>query len=242
MKMAVVGNSHLAALKLAVQRDLFAQERLDIIFWGLPGPEFSGITYRAGMLQTPYTSLVLHVSDGLYESLPVREFDAIVFHGVALDVSVYLLSLRKASEHLRCYSNSLLRDGLRSRIEQMPSWNLVRSLRAEFGGRLLMSAMPLSSEDGAKFGGISVTDDELAHLNYHIDAVLGEIGVEYLPQPSDTIRDSKYTKREFCVDSVRLTAKLCQKHPDDDYVHMNEQYGVRVLQAVGTRLSARSSI
>jgi hypothetical protein len=242
MKMAVVGNSHLAALKLAVQRDLFAQERLDITFWGLPGPEFNGISYSAGMLQTPFKSLVLHISDGLYESLPVREFDAIFFHGVALNVSEYLLSLRKASEHLRRYSDSLLRDGLRSRMEQMPSWSLVTSLRAEFGGRLLMSAMPLSSEDGARFQGISVTDDELAHLNRHIGAVLGEIGVEYVPQPSDTIRDSKYTKREFCVDSVRLAAKLCIKHPDDDYIHMNEKYGVQVLQAVGTRLNAHSSV
>ncbi|HVN64658.1 MAG TPA: hypothetical protein VMT58_08460, partial [Candidatus Binataceae bacterium] len=229
MKIAVVGNSHLAALKLAVQRNLFTQERLGIAFWGLPGPDFNAITYSAGTLQTPFTSFVLHISDGLYESLPVREFDAIVFHGVALNVGDYLLSLRKAREHLRCYSNAVLGDGLRSRIEQMPSWSLVRSLRAEFGGRLLMSAMPLSSEDGAKFKGISVSDDELAHLNHHIGAVLAEIGVEYLPQPPDTIRDSKYTKREFCVDSVRLTAKLCQKHPDDDYVHMNEQYGVRVL-------------
>ena len=242
MKMAVVGNSHLAALKLAVQRHLFSQEGLYITFWGLPGPEFNAVSYSAGMLQTPYKSLVLHISDGLYESLPVREFDAIFFHGVALNVGEYLLSLRKGSEHLRCYSDALLRDGLRSRIQQMPSWSLVRSLRADFHGRLLMSAMPLSSEDGAKFNGILVTEEELARLNHHIGGVLGEIGVEYLPQPPDTIRDSKYTKREFCVDSVRLAPKLCHKHPDDDYVHMNEQYGVRVLQAVGTRLSARSSV
>jgi hypothetical protein len=238
LKISIVGNSHLAALKLAVRRDLFAQERLDVSFWGLPGPEFNSITYSAGLLQTPCKSFVLNISDGLYESLPVREFDAIVFHGVALNVSDYLLSLRKASEHLRCYSNALLEDGLRSCIEQVPSWSLVRSLRAEFGGRLLMSAMPLSSEDGTKFNGISVTDDELAYLNSHIGAVLGKIGVEYVPQPSDTIRDSKYTKREFCVDSVRLAAKLCYKHPDDDYIHMNEQYGFQVLRAIGTRLSA----
>jgi hypothetical protein len=238
MKIALVGNSHLAALKLAVRRHLFAQEGLDISFWGLPGPEFHSITLSAGLLQTPSKSFVLQISDGLYESLPVHEFDAIVFHGVALNVSDYLLSLRKVSPHLRSYSNAFLGDGLRSCMEQAPSWNLVRSLRSEFGGRLLMSAMPLSSEDGTKFKGISITDDELALLNTHIGAELGKINIEYVSQPPGTIRDGKYTKREFCIDSVRLAAKLCYKHPDDDYIHMNEQYGSEVLHAVGARLSA----
>jgi len=225
MKITFIGNSHLAALKRAVRRGLFSQKRLDINFWALPGEKFHSITISAGLLQTPYKSFVLQASDGLYESLPVREFDAIVFHGVVLNVSDFLLSLRKASGHLRCYSKAFLGDGLQSCIERVPSWSLVRSLRAEFGGRLLMSAIPLTSEDGSKFRGISVTDDEFADLNQHIGAVLGKIGVEYFPQPSDTIRDSKYTKREFCV----------------DYIHMNEQYGSQVLQALDTLLNAPPS-
>lgn len=242
LKIAIVGNSHLAALKLAMRRQLFAQEDMAIRFWGLPGPEFHSITYSAGLLQTPSKIFVLQISDGLYESLPVHEFDAIVFHGVALNVSDYLLSLRKASQDLRNYSRAFLEDGLRSCMEQAPSWNLVRSLRSEFAGRLLMSAMPLSSEDGTKFKGISITGDELAQLNHHIGAELGKIDIEYVSQPSDTIRDSKYTKREFCVDSVRLAAKLCYKHPDDDYIHMNERYGSEILHAVGARLSAPRSL
>jgi hypothetical protein len=226
MKIALVGNSHLGALKLAMRRGLFSRKGLDISFWALPGDKFYSITFSAGLLQTPYKGFVLQASDGLYESLPVREFDAIVFHGVVLKVSDYLLSLRKANGHLRCYSKALLGDGLRSCIEQVPSWSVVRSLRAEFGGRLLMSPAPLTSEDGTKFQGIPVTDDEFADLNGHIAAVLGRIGVEYVPQPSDTIRDSKYTKREFCV----------------DYIHMNELYGSRVLQTLDTQLSAPCSV
>ena len=69
MKVAIVGNSHLAALKLAVQRNGFSHERIDIDFWGLPGPDFDSITCSAGLLQTPRKSFVLHISDGLYESL-----------------------------------------------------------------------------------------------------------------------------------------------------------------------------
>src|SRR5215467_7074724 len=132
MKITLVGNSHLGGLRTAIRRGLYPQERLDVNFWALPGEKFHSITLSAGLLQTPFKSFVLQASDGLYESLPVREFDAIVFHGVALDVGDYLLSLRKTSAHLRCYSNALLGDGLRSCIEQVPSWSLVRSLRAEF--------------------------------------------------------------------------------------------------------------
>jgi hypothetical protein len=225
MKISLVGNSHLGALKVAVRRGLFSQKRLDISFWALPGDKFHSITFSAGLLQTPYKSFVLQASNGLYESLPVHEFDAIVFHGVVLKVGDFLLSLRKAGGDLRCYSKALLADCLQSCIEKEPPWSLVRSLRAGFGGRLLLSAIPLTSEDGSKFRGISVADDEFADLNHHIGAVLGKFGVEYVPQPSHTIRDSKYTKREFCV----------------DYIHMNEQYGCEVLQALGALLSAPSS-
>jgi hypothetical protein len=242
MKIAIVGNSHLAAFKLAVRLGLFTPKRVDITFWGLPGPEFHSITFSEGLLQTPHKNFVLRISDGMYESLPVREFDAILFHGVGLNVSTYLFSLRKQSEHLRGYSGAFLEEGLRSTIEQVPSWNLVCSLRAGFEGRLLMSAMPLSSEDGGKFEGISVADDEFAHLNDHIGAILAKIGVEYVPQPLETIRDSKYTRREFCIDSVRLAPQLCQKHPDDDYIHMNEQYGSLALQAIEARLGIPPSV
>ena len=238
MKIAIVGNSHLAALKLAVRDDLFRGKRLDVSFWGLPGPEFRSMTYENGRFQTPHKALALKISDGRYESLPVHDFAAIILHGMVLNPSDYLFSLRKASDDLLCYSTAFLREGLQACIEQAPSWDLVRSLRTDYDRRVLMSCMPLKSEDSAQFQGLSIMADEWNLLNSHIGAILCDIGVEYVPQPSDTVCDYKYTKREFCVHSVRFAAKLSYEHPDDDYIHMNGQYGARVLRDIDVRLGA----
>ena len=240
MKIAVIGNSHLAALKLAVRDNLFSSGTLDVVFWGLPGPEFRSITYNNGRFQTPHKTLPLIISDGRYESLPAYDFDAIVFHGMVLNLSDYLFSLRKSSDGLLCYSSAFLRDGLRACIEQAPSWNLVRSLRADYDRRVLMSCMPLKSEDSGQFQGLSITADDSNLLNSYISAILSDIRVEYVPQPSDTICDHKYTKREFCVHSVRLAAKLSCEHPADDHIHMNKQYGERVLRDIAVKLGATS--
>jgi len=78
----------------------------------------------------------------------------------------------------------------------------------------------------------------LGLLNSHIRAILRDVRVEYIPQPSDTITEDKYTKREFCVHSVRLAAKLNCEHPADDYIHMNGQYGARVLRDIAVQLGA----
>jgi len=239
VKIAIVGNSHLAALKVAVRKNLFAAEWLDVSFWGIPGPEFRSIIYDNGRLQTPHKAFALKISDGRYESLPVHDFDAIIFHGMVVNPSDYLFSLRKTTDHLLCYSSAFLREGLQACIEQAPAWDLVRSLRTDYDRRVLMSSMPLMSEDSGQFKGLSITADELNLLSSHIRAILCDMGVEYVPQPSVTVRDHKYTRGEFCVQSVRLAANLTCEHPDDDYLHMNGLYGARVLHDIDVQLSAR---
>lgn len=240
MKIAIVGNSHLAALKVAVRDGLFAADQLDVTFWGLAGPEFASITYEGGLLKTPYRHFALKVSDGRYDELPVHEFDAIVFHGTPLDPGLYLDSLRNAARDLRCYSIACLRDGLQTHIESDPTWSIVRSLRADYDRRVLMSPIPFKAESSAQFEGRTITADELSLLNSCIGASLCSVGGEYVAQPSDTISDYSYTKPEFCVHSVRLLGGLSIKHPEDDYIHMNGHYGACVLHGIHTQLSGPS--
>jgi hypothetical protein len=238
MKIAIIGNSHLAALKVAVRDGLFRADQLDVTFWGLAGPEFASITYEGGLFQTQYKHFALQVSEGRYDSLPVHEFDAIIFHGT-LDPGLYLDSLRTAADDLRCYSSACLREGLQTYIENDPTWSLVRSLRTDYDRRVLMSPIPLKSDFSDQFKGRSITADEFNILNSHIGATLCSVGGKYIVQPSATVCDYKYTKREFCVHSVRLLGDLAIKHPEDDYIHMNGQYGACVLNDINAQLSER---
>jgi hypothetical protein len=239
MKIAIIGNSHLAALKFAVKDGLFCAKELDVTFWGVAGKGFAETSYEGGHFRTPYRDFVLKVSDGQHENLPAQAFDAIVFHGLPLNVWLYLSALRKASDDLRCYSRASLRDGLQMHLKGDPTYRLVEALRADYDRPVLISPLALKSEDSGELALHSITSDELNFLNSCISAILSDMQVEYVAQPLDTIRDYKYTKREFCLNSVRLAADLSIKHADDDYDHMNGQYGARVLREIVTRLAAR---
>jgi len=237
MRVATIGSSHIAALKLAIREGLFRPDKLDVVFWGVPEQAFGTIGYINGCFQTSHRDFVLTVSEGQYDELPAQNFDAIIFHGVKLKVALYLRSLRKTTDDLRSYSHSCLQEGLQSLIEETPEFRLARSLRTDYNRRVLISPLALTSERSREFWGISIRNDELTLLNSHISEILSGIGVEYLAQPSDTVRDSKYTKHEFCANSVRLFGDLKLKHPENDNVHMNSLYGARILQEITTRLS-----
>jgi hypothetical protein len=238
MRIAVIGNSHIGALKVAIRDGQFKSDKFEITFWGVPGQCFTTVTYEGGHFRTSYRDFALKVSEGRHESLPVHDFDAIVFHGPPLNVERYLSSLRHVSDDLRCYSRACLHEALQRSIEGTRGYDLVRSLRTDYDRRVLMSPMPLISEDSAQFKGRSVRVEELKLLNSCISAILSDVRAEYVAQPSDTVRDYKYTKREFCVNSVGVFYDI-RKHPDDDYFHMNGQYGACVLHEIAAQLAVR---
>jgi hypothetical protein len=227
MKIAIIGNSHIAALKLAVRDGLFRTDELDVTFWGTAGRGFDTISYEDGEFRTPLQDFVLKVSDGRYGSLPSQDFDVIIFHGILVNVGRYLSSLRKTSDDLRCYSRACLREALRMCIEAAPTYPLVRSLRTDYDRRVMMSAMPLMSEVSTEFEGREIRAEEFNLLNSCISAALSDIRAEYVAQPLDTVRDYKYTKREFL------------KFPHDDQVHMNGQYGACVLEEIAAKLATQ---
>jgi hypothetical protein len=238
MRLAIVGNSHLAALKVAVREGLFKQADVALTFWGIAGPGFDSITFDNGNFRTPNQDFVLRVSDGRYGALPAHEFDAMVFHGPPLNMTHLLASLRKIGD-LQCYTHDYLRAGLRAYIEETSAWQLVSSLRADYDGPVLLSPMPLPSEDSARVAPRPLRSEELTLLNTCIATMLRDYGIEYIQQPSITVRDYSYTKREFCVNSVRLSDDLAVKHPTDDFVHMNGRYGAHVLRDIVSQLSVR---
>lgn len=227
MKIALIGNSHILALKRAVRTGLFKRDELELTFWGTGGLGFDTISYEGGIFRTPLWDMVLKVSDGRYELLPAHEFDAIIFHGRFPNVGHYLSALRKMSDDIRRYSRAYLRDGLQTCIEGERSYPLIRSLTTDYKGRVLMSAVPLAPEGSAHFIEQPIRGEEFNLVNSCISGILSDIRAEYVPQPSDTVRDYRYSKREFL------------KSADDGNIHMNDQYGAIVLREIAVQLGVR---
>jgi hypothetical protein len=237
MRVAVIGNSHIGALKLAISSGLFKSNNLDFVFWGVAGQVFNTTSYESGYFRTSRRDVALTVSNGQYEALPAREFDAIVFHGPPVNLVRYLGSLRRSSIDIRLYSLASLQEGLQKWIDRIPTYQLVRSFRTDYDRRVLISPTPLKSEDCGEFDRISVAAEELALLNTCVSNIIAGIPADYIPQPPRTVRNHKYTKREYCLNAVRL-ANPSITYPENDPDHMNGRYGACVLQEIEASLLA----
>lgn len=225
MRIAIIGNSHLWALKDAIRTGLFIRNEFEFTFWGTGGLGFDTITYEGGSFRTPLRDVVLKVSNGRYESLPAHEFDAIIFHGIFPNVGHYLSALQKMSDDIRRYSRAYLCDGLRACIEGEKTYPLVHSLRADYERRVLMSAVPLTPTAHSKER--PIRREEFNLVDSCISAILSDMRAEYVAQPSETVLDYRFTKTEFV------------KIPSDDDIHMNRQYGAGVLREIAAQLSVR---
>jgi hypothetical protein len=236
MKICVIGNSHIAALKLALRDGAFASAALDVAFWGLPGRGYSEIRYEDGRLCAADRDAVLTISEGRYQTVDPDEFEALVFHGPPINPSRVLSHLRQGRSDIGGYSGAFLRDGLAAFFAGSKIGQIVLKVRNDYRGRVLVSPMAMISRQSRMFENQGVGAWEVAAINEAFAAGLSGFGLEFVPQPPATVVHNCYTDESYCIGSVRLTGELDQKHPADDYWHMNGLYGGAVLAAIGARL------
>jgi hypothetical protein len=61
-------------------------------------------------------------------------------------------------------------------------------------------------------------------------------GVTVVDTPDDLVVNSMFTPHRYCRDSVWLQNETYELSPNDDYFHMNQDFGARVLTDVLSRL------
>jgi hypothetical protein len=236
-RVCIIGNSHIAALKLAIRDGLFRSDGLEVVFWGVTGNGFQDIVFDGGRLVSPDTEFVLRVSDGRYETIDPDAFDAIVIHGPAVRYTRLFESLRHDNTSLVWYSAACLREGVASWIEANHASTLIRAMRGSYKGRIVCSPMPLIAAHSGHFKDQQVEAAELDRLDGVLGDVYRGIGAEYLPQPRETVTENKYTIADYSIGSVRLGGDLKVQHGRTDFQHMNAQYGRLVLEKLAAHLA-----
>ncbi len=63
-------------------------------------------------------------------------------------------------------------------------------------------------------------------------SMASRLGAAIMFQPPETVRNYFFTAHEFCRGSLRLTQDFSKRHPDDDFTHMNADYGVVMMKSV----------
>jgi hypothetical protein len=236
LKVCIVGNSHMAALRLAMMQGLFGDPDMDIVFWGFPKDNFRRIRLRDGKLIAPDAKFALMVSGGRYESIDPREFNVLVFVGGGFNTTATLRWVKERIDAGGIASDADLRRRLRSRLAESPAMRLMRSLPRASGRTVVFVPTPLVSEGSADKPRQDIDPSVLERMNRALADLLGELGVVYLAQPAETIQDNKSTRNEYWEGGIGAIRPDSSEFKGRGFKHMNPRYGAVILARLRERL------
>jgi hypothetical protein len=232
MKLAVLGNSQIACLKVAwneMRRDR------SLTFFGSRAGTLASLRYQEGKLTSDDPDVrrqFLQTSEGRADEINLSDFDAILIHGLA-DIA----GAARIFQHFSFAPGALMlsQAALQAVIEGWYRNQLLTPIALQVPAhiRAIVTATPNYAErvtlrpEWRYVGQISASCRAMFD-----DFLEARSKFPVVCQPPETLRAPFLTRDEFSRNSVRLTADLNIPHPDDDFTHMNGQYGRLVLRDV----------
>lgn len=252
MKLCVVGNSHLAAIKDG-KALCAAANGVSIDWFGAIAPKFRGWSWRGGMIvpDTPAMRQGFARTSGGQDRIAVSEYDAFVFvgfFGVHVLVDTYdehCTFVMRMRERKRLISEEVfcrIVAGWRGRGQGLV---MARAIRDRTKKPVLVIERPRpaatlldeSSQSGRQMKwsvwrqAIRHGDAEcLANMHERQCREIAADGLEVVRQRPSTVVDLLLTDRQLSVGSRRLINDAT--HGERDVVHMNGTYGAIVLDDV----------
>lgn len=238
-KMCVIGNSHVAALKLgweAIKNDV---PDVEVTFFGAHRDSFDELVSHGRKLvpQSDNVRKSMAFTSGGHREIVIDDYDVFVVHGLLLSfqrlVNFFLL---REGRHVRS-SEPLARD-VKAVLDKCVCIKLAERI-ARFGKPVWISPQPFISEHVLEGDELEWKPwRELVDVNgkptHAIQRLLAQWN-DYLEQhdvivqPSETVTRQVFTRKMFSTDSIRLSRGMDMKHPETDVVHMNAKYGALVM-------------
>ena len=222
MKVAILGNSHVACLIMAHRQDpsLLGTD-IDPVFFAAPGKGMSGMQLDGDRLVPASSELKdqIALTSGGLDAIRLPDFEAFIL--IAMGYMVPMVP--------RSYSSAVIGKAMDRRIANSILWQLADRISEESDKPVLCGHIPLSAN-------APVQDDLLSYEE--VMALYGDRveqrGLSLIRQPEETRRDDLFTKAEFTKGSRRLRSE--EAHPEDDISHMNAEYGAIYLRHCATLL------
>lgn len=253
IRIACLGNSHNAAVKLAWDEIKGAYPNVAVDFFSGAANSMKGLEVREGRIY-PTSEQVreMFLAYAGHDSV-APDYDAYFLVGLGFGL-VPLMSLFAIHRPPRFYcsedgahliSESLLTESRLALIERSPAVNclrLVRTITSE--APVLMTPNPLPSIEilqtpaGAYWSGMELLEDCARYLDRAIDKLTD---VVYIPQPKATLEDEYFTKPHFAKDARLLKPRWTRPTNEGDPYHMNATYGVHVLCEMFAQIGALPS-
>ena len=230
-RIAVLGNSHAACLKAALDADPALGAGRDITFYAAIAELMAGFRATGPVLAAQDDKLKTQLARSAgSDRLDPAGFDGFLLVGM----SFKLHPLPDAR-----LSRAVTAHAVRDRITAGYGWRLACELRALTAAPIHVAHMPLPALDRDRFEAETPCPagyDALAGL---WAGVLADRDLTLLRQPADTRFGDLMTRRSFARGSVRMADGAA--HGDDERFHMNAQYGRRLLEEWFAALSGTAA-
>lgn len=244
-RICIVGNSHVAALKLGWDKIAADHPDQQITFFGVPGRWLrqlelgeGTVTPKAGKHKRSFERL-----SGGMDTIKVSDFDLFVVVGLELSVFRWVNFYKQNRQHpfnLDLGTPQILDadtfDLCRGNIFKGTSGDVVYQALKSVGARRVMVCpqpfpSPLIEQKDAFFAEMMAVEgaDRLAEA-YRTDMARAYDAQALIWQPEDTQDGPLMTGQAWSQGSLRIN--LNAAHGEEDYQHMNADYGQRIIQLI----------
>ncbi|MDF1635500.1 hypothetical protein [Mycoplana sp. MJR14] len=259
LKICVVGNSHVGALKFGWE-NIRSSHRHELTFLGVPGTSVRDLTVEHGIvLPTTNTARKFFLKTSGSEGIALDSYDVVLLVGAGLTLTSALSltnrwrpyglvdeTIRDSQSQFNLVSDQLFAELISSRVRKSFANRLLRKVTRQSAVRALYVTTPLPSSELR----LARSDDPVLSLiagthgpsiaslyRNSLERVMGKDKVIF--PPAHALVDGAMTDARYSRGSLRLDGE--REHPDTDLNHMNAAYGALVLEEVFNRLGSATS-
>lgn len=218
MRICIIGNSHVGALKRAW--DSFSDTAIEIDFFAARGAHLRDLAVKGKVLAPTTRSLksALKFTSGGRSRIDPKRYDYFLIYGAQ---AKHLIINR-----VNYYSKAVILDTLKDHVQPTVSFGIITKLRSITEKKIYVGHHPLIAAKAEIEKKISHEYIEgITDLNRH---VYNTLNCEIIAQPSETIVNGHFTDPVYTKGSKRLSVgnkRDDQPHSDNDRTHMNENFG-----------------
>ncbi len=248
IRLLLLGNSHLGALKLATKGSEKHPD-VEIGFFGAPAHWTKKADLRDGVISTSHPPLAQKFSEvsGGSETVNLNEFDVVALVGMFFGFSECLREIRRAHTYTmpplkpksQLISQTCMGQLFEDLLKASAAYEWAEKIRSQFMKPVLIVPTPLSSEtrlqNDAFLAPVAADFRPIAPKLFSMyreraRALAKAAGVTLVEQPDDTMAFPGFTKQHFSRGSLRLLHEA--GHEESDFNHMNQEFGTVLLREI----------
>lgn len=248
-----LGNSHLAALRLAYTQTKNRPEGivLDFLASGQAGLADMALDNRH-LVATSSATAADFLRFGGRERIPLADYDFFLVVGLGFNVygleplyreyrCIGLTNWETADPQRNLVSEPALRQMIATSLRSCLSARVADLIRQGSDKPIFQQAQPRPAETflsqkryPSLRRAVARSDASVLSAIFELAAPLACVD-HYLPQPPETLSKGLLTATAFTENAPRLTADPArlQRQPSDDFLHANAAYGARMLHHLG---------